>query len=202
MPAGAGHGKRARLRKVSQPDRTRHIRSPCVQVPVCKLRLVTELQNHSLAFRTPRMKGPSMEYLIGTSLALAVSLYGAISGLDRDRAFYPIVTVVVASYYELFAVMGGSSQALGLETAVFLAFAAVAVAGFKFNLWLIAAALIGHGIFDLAHPHFIANPGVPSWWPMFCLSYDVSAGLYLAWLLGHSTIHASPRSVRSPGLPA
>jgi hypothetical protein len=29
----------------------------------------------------------------------------------------------------------------------------------------------------------ISNPGVPGWWPMFCLAYDVTAGVYLGWLL-------------------
>jgi hypothetical protein len=46
------------------------------------------------------------------------------SGLDRDRAFYPTVAMVVASYYCLFAVIGASPRALVLESlvaAVFLA---------------------------------------------------------------------------------
>jgi hypothetical protein len=29
----------------------------------------------------------------------------------------------------------------------------------------------------------ITNPGVPEWWPMFCLSYDAAAGAFLAYLL-------------------
>jgi hypothetical protein len=37
------------------------------------------------------------------------------TGLDRDRAWYPAVTLVIASYYALFAVMGASTQALVLE---------------------------------------------------------------------------------------
>ena len=39
-------------------------------------------------------------------------------GLDRDRAFYPVVTIVIASYYALFAVMGASTHALILESLV------------------------------------------------------------------------------------
>jgi hypothetical protein len=30
---------------------------------------------------------------------------------------------------------------------------------------------------------FIQNPGVPVWWPGFCLSFDVLAGGFLAMLL-------------------
>jgi len=29
----------------------------------------------------------------------------------------------------------------------------------------------------------LSNPGVPGWWPAFCLAYDVTAAAYLAWLL-------------------
>ena len=45
------------------------------------------------------------------------------------------------------------------------------------------AALAGHGVFDFFHHGFIQNPGVPMWWPGFCLSFDVLAGGFLAILL-------------------
>ena len=64
-----------------------------------------------------------------------------------------------------------------------VAFLALAVIGFKKSLWLTAAALAGHGIFDFFHHLFIHNPGVPVWWPGFCLSFDVLAGGFLAMLL-------------------
>jgi len=124
-----------------------------------------------------------MEILIGVVLALSVSLFASIVGLDRDRAFYPTVTIVVASYYGLFAVMGGSRDALMVECVVIAGFVLVAVLGFRINQWLLVAALSGHGVFDLLHGHVIANPGVPAWWPMFCSTYDITAAGYLAWLL-------------------
>jgi len=49
--------------------------------------------------------------------------------LDRDRAFYPTVTIVIASYYALFAVMGASTNALVLESMAGAIFLAVAVSG-------------------------------------------------------------------------
>ena len=124
-----------------------------------------------------------MALVIGALLAFAVGLFATGVGLDRDRAFYPVVTIVVASYYALFAVMGGSTHALVLELLVGAVFLAVAASGFRSSLWLVAAALAAHGIFDLSHGALISNPGVPRWWPGFCLSYDVTAAAYLAWLL-------------------
>lgn len=124
-----------------------------------------------------------MAYLIGALLALAVGGLATVVGLDRDRAFYPTIMVVIASYYALFAVMGGSTHALLVETAVATVFLAVTLVGFKHSLWLVVGALASHGIFDVFHGRLIANPGVPAWWPAFCLAYDGGAAAYLASLL-------------------
>ena len=121
-----------------------------------------------------------MPYVIGARLSLAVCLSATLAGLDRDRAFYPTLTIVIASYYALFAVMAGATRALSIEAVVILFFLFVSVLGFKLNLWVVVGALCGHGVFDLAHAHLITNPGVPMWWPRFCLTYDVAAGAYLA----------------------
>ncbi len=53
-----------------------------------------------------------MALVIGALLAFAVGLFATGLGLDRDRAFYPVVTIVIASYYALFAVMGDSTHDL------------------------------------------------------------------------------------------
>ena len=104
-----------------------------------------------------------MEYLIGLILSLAVAGSATIIGFDRERAFYPTVLIVIASYYVLFALMGASGRALVFELIVASGFFLVAVIGFKRNLWLVVAALVGHGVFDFVHHLFIENPGVPHW---------------------------------------
>ena len=124
-----------------------------------------------------------MEYLIGVVLAAVVCAFAMLAGFDRERVFYPTVLIVIATYYILFAVMGSSTPALAMESLVAGAFLMVAVAGFKKNLWLVVGALAGHGVFDFFHHTFIQNPGVPVWWPGFCLSFDVLAGIFLAVLL-------------------
>lgn len=131
-----------------------------------------------------------MAFLIGAVLAFSVGLSMTFIGLDRDRAFYPTVMIVIASYYALFAVMGASTQVLVIESMAIVAFIGASIAGFKRSLWIVVAALAAHGVFDLVHGHLIDNPGVPVWWPMFCLAYDVVAAAYLAWLLLRSRVHA------------
>ena len=134
-----------------------------------------------------------MAYLVGALLAVGVGVLATQVRLDRDRAFYPTVLVVVASFYALFAVMGGSSRALLVETAAGAVFLAAAVVGFKRTLWLVAAGLAAHGIFDAFHGRIIANPGVPVWWAAFCGTYDVVAAGYLSYLLLHRITPVHPR---------
>lgn len=132
-----------------------------------------------------------MALLVGVLLALAVGAFATILGLDRDRAFYPTVTIVIAALYALFAVVGGSNEALLAESIAGAAFLVTAALGFTFSLWLVVAALAAHGVFDLTHGTLISNPGVPTWWPEFCLTYDITAAAYLAWLLRSGRVRAA-----------
>jgi hypothetical protein len=122
-----------------------------------------------------------MEYLVAVILGLVVAGFAAMSGFDRDRASYPTVLIVVASYYPLFAVMGASRPSLETEIAVGLVFSVFAVLGFKKTMWLAAAGIAGHGFCDFfVHPALVANPGMPVWWPGFCGTIDIVLGGWLA----------------------
>ena len=132
-----------------------------------------------------------MEYVIGAILAVAVAGFATATGLDRERGFYPPLLIVIASYYVLFAVMGASRRTLLIEIIVASGFLLFAVLGFRKNLWFAAAAIIGHGPFDFVHHLLIENPGVPRWWPGFCLAFDVIFGLWLAMRLKGKTLPAS-----------
>jgi len=121
-----------------------------------------------------------MEYLIGLILAVATVCLSTGVGLARERSFYPTVLIVIGSYYVLFAAMVASRRTIVVESVVAGIFLLFAVFGFKRNLWFVVAALIGHGMFDFVHHFFIDNPGVPHWWPGFCLAFDALLGLFLA----------------------
>lgn len=132
-----------------------------------------------------------MEYLIGIILAIAVCLFALLTGFDRDRAFYSTIVIVVAHYYILFATMGANARVLVSESLAATAFIILAVIGFKVSLWITAAALAGHGVFDFFHHLIIQNPGVPTWWPAFCMTFDVLAGALLAVLIMRRTPSAA-----------
>ncbi len=124
-----------------------------------------------------------LPYVAGVVLSIGVALFARQVGFDRDRAFYPTVLIVIASYYVLFAVMSGSVETVLLESIMMTLFAVAAVAGFKGSAWIVVAALAGHGVQDAVHGHIVANAGVPAWWPAWCLAYDVGAAGALAWIL-------------------
>ena len=135
-----------------------------------------------------------MAYLVGAGLALVVGAFANLTGLDRDRAFYATVLIVVASYYILFAAMAGSAATLAAESVAMAVFAGLAVVGFRTHMGWVAAGLAAHGLFDFLRVDLIANPGVPAWWPNFCLAYDVVAAAWLAWLLVGRSGKPSPSS--------
>ena len=133
-----------------------------------------------------------MEYAIGAALAGAVGIFAGLVGFDKERSFYPVVLVVIANLYILFAAHAASLDALLAEVLPMLLFTAAAAIGFRRNLWIVAAGLALHGVFDFIHHDIITNPGVPAWWPAFCLAYDVIAAGYLAFLLAGSKLSVRP----------
>lgn len=121
-----------------------------------------------------------MAILVGVALGVFVWLFGRLVGLDRDRAYYATILAVVALYYALFAVMGGSVNALLLEAIAIIAFFVLTALGFKRSQWFVVAGLLGHGVYDCFHGLLISNPGMPAWWPYFCASIDITMGAFLA----------------------
>src|SRR5881394_1296865 len=108
-----------------------------------------------------------MPYVIGIVLSMGVAVFARCVGFDRDRAFYPTVLMVIASYYVLFAAMSDSLQTVALESVVMTVFVIAAVAGFKSSAWIVVTGLAGHGVLDALHGSVVKNSGVPAWWPAF-----------------------------------
>lgn len=119
--------------------------------------------------------------IAGVLLAVAIAVLARVMRFEQDRSFYPTILIIIASYYILFAILGGSEHALLWELVIALAFSAIAIFGsLRFPL-LVGAGIAAHGLFDLVHHVIIQNPGVPSWWPTFCASVDLLLG---AWVMG------------------
>ena len=124
-----------------------------------------------------------MEYIVGIILALLFCGAAAWLGMDRERVFCPAVVMAVASYYLAFAVVDGRSEVMLSELAIAAVFIVAAVAGFKRSPWIAVVALGGHGVMDAFHHHVVHNAGVPQVWPGFCMSFDVTAAAFVAWVM-------------------
>ena len=117
--------------------------------------------------------------VVGVLLGIGIAALGKFTRFDQDRSFYFTILVVIASYYVLFAVMGGSGQALIWELVVAAVFSTVAIVGALFFPTLVGMGIVAHGLFDFVHDGIVENQGVPTWWPGFCGSIDVVLGLWV-----------------------
>lgn len=142
-----------------------------------------------------------MAILIGALMAAGLGAFAAMTGLDRSRAFYPTALMAIASYYVLFAVLGGAWAALPVELLQFAVFGLAAVIGFRKDLRVAAVALIAHGALDLVHPGLVRNPGVPAWWPPFCLGFDLVFAIVLALVIQARSGRANGGEARASGHP-
>lgn len=138
-----------------------------------------------------------LPYVVGIALSIGVAGFARRVGFDRDRAFYPTVLIVIASYYVLFAAMIGSVETALLESIVMTLFVIAAVVGFKGSAWIIVGALAAHGVQDAGHAYIVANAGVPAWWPAWCLAYDVGAAGALACFLIRGDLPPTAASIFS-----
>lgn len=128
--------------------------------------------------------------IVGVLLAIGVAALGKFTRFDEDRSFYSTVLIIIASYYVLFAVLGGSGHALVWELLIAVAFSTVAIIGALFLPMLVGAGIIAHGLFDFfVHDVLIENSGMPAWWPTFCGSIDVLLGLWVVILTRSAESH-------------
>ena len=134
-----------------------------------------------------------MPVVVGVLLAVGVAALGKFTRFDEDRSFYSTVLVIIASYYVLFAVVGGSGHALVWELVVAVGFSTVAIIGALYLPMLVGIGITAHGLFDLVHHVLIENSGVPTWWPWFCGSIDVALGLWVVTTHGEAARCSPPR---------
>jgi uncharacterized membrane protein HdeD (DUF308 family) len=135
-----------------------------------------------------------MPLVVGVLLAVATAALAKFTRFEEERSFYSTVLVIIASYYVLFAVLGGSSHALAWELVVAIVFSTVGIFGAFFFPTLVGIAIMAHGLFDLVHDLLIENSGVPSWWPAFCGIFDIVLGLWVIGLHGSRPPYSMKRN--------
>lgn len=114
--------------------------------------------------------------LTGVGLGGVTVALMAIGGVMNQRGTWATAMVAIASFYVVFAIQSGETQEIVVHAGLAAGFVALAIIRARSSSWILAAALLGHGIFDVFASSVIGNPA-PGWWGPFCLGVDV----VLAW---------------------
>ncbi|MGB5820320.1 MAG: hypothetical protein WBG90_12610 [Saonia sp.] len=125
-----------------------------------------------------------MDLIFGTLLGALTILATKFMGFDRDRSFYPLLLIVIALYYVLFAFQSNAKDEILFEVFIAIVFCALAVWGHHKGLKIVAFGLVLHGIYDLFQGDILFSTTPPQWWPLFCLGFDLTLGI---WLFGASS---------------
>lgn len=126
-------------------------------------------------------------YLIGIVLAVVTVATGALLRLEK-RTFYSTIAIVVATYYVLFAVVAGTTHTLALDALIAMVFIVLVIIGARYDVRLVALALVLHALLDVFHGDLVPGSGVPAWWPAFCLAYDLTAAALLYVMLRRKNV--------------
>jgi len=106
----------------------------------------------------------------------------AVGGVLRQRGTWATTMVAIASFYVVFAIQTGDMTEIIIHAGLVAGFVTLAVIGAWKWSWILAVALLGHGIFDISVGLVVSNPA-PNWWGPFCLGMDAVLALALAAML-------------------
>ena len=117
-----------------------------------------------------------IELLVGLVVGIGIIVLGKSCGFENDRGFYPILLIVIALYYVLFAFQRMVWVEIATETLVAVLFSMLALGGHQRKFMLVGLGLILHGMYDIFHQHLPLTTEAPQWWPLFCFGVDVVLG--------------------------
>ena len=121
--------------------------------------------------------------LAGILVALVTILGIKFSGTENKPWAYPLTLSLYPMIYFGFSIYAGDTGVLTKEIVFAIPFFVIcilsAVKNLKFSGALLGLRYVGHGVYDGIHESIFHNPGMPSWWPVFCGVIDVVVGLYI-----------------------
>ncbi|HUQ33023.1 MAG TPA: DUF6010 family protein [Pyrinomonadaceae bacterium] len=123
----------------------------------------------------------AIQLVIGALVAvLFILLVRSLFAGTRALNVYALSLVITALIYVAFALRGGAGNSqLWLELAGVALFTSCAVQGRKVPLFLVAG-WAGHSLWDLILHKLMDGRGVPYWYPLACLGFDMVVAAYIA----------------------
>jgi Family of unknown function (DUF6010) len=119
--------------------------------------------------------------VIGGLVSGAVTALLAWSPLIPDHlAFHSVALAVIAAIYVGFAFSDGRIAFILIELLVGTGFVVLALLGLWMAPAFVAAGLVLHAFWDLAHRPRLVATKLPAWYPPFCAAFDfVVAGAFV-----------------------
>lgn len=123
----------------------------------------------------------SLEILVGVIAVLGIIILS--KRLRSEHWAYALSLIILPLPYLVFALWASQSNVITLEFFYGLPFFAVGLLcllfGFRGSAWLVAIMWLIHAPYDVYHSSLFVNDGVPGWYPLVCLGFDIAMGLYL-----------------------
>lgn len=125
--------------------------------------------------------------LAGILVALVTILGIKFRGTENKPWTYPLILSSFPMFYFAFSIYAGDMDVLTREIVfaipIFVICILSAVKNLRFSGVLLGLGYLGHGVYDGLHESIFHNPGMPSWWPVFCGVIDVLVGIYILYFV-------------------
>ena len=120
---------------------------------------------------------------IGVGLLLGIDsiLISLLFNDQQQLEIWAILLVVIASIYIGFGINDGRRKEMVTEVIIGILFIAVAFLGLWVSIWFLVGGYFLHGIWDIVHRPTMVSTKVQKWYPPFCMVYDWTVGIWLAW---------------------
>ena len=122
------------------------------------------------------------ELVVGAALGVAVLLVFRFARIHRERGSYAVLLAAITLPYVMFAIESHETDALH-QTAISVAFIAIAVLGARYNLWLVVFGFAAHAVYDAVMHHTSLMVATPGWYGPVCLGFDLVLAMGLAGFL-------------------
>jgi len=122
-----------------------------------------------------------IEGMAGLLVAVAMIVSARLKPISHW--LFSVTLILLPVIYIAFGLFTGDSSIILGEILVGVPFIVVGFLclrlGFVASGYLLASLWLIHGGYDLYHDFLFINPGVPSWYPVFCAVVDMVVGSYL-----------------------
>lgn len=118
------------------------------------------------------------ELVVGAGLGVATLLMFRFVDIHRERGTYAVLLAAVAVPYVMMAVETHEPDFLR-HALIGLGFAAIGLAGARWNLWLVVFGFVAHAAFCAALHYIPLHASTPGWYGPVCVGYCLvlAAGL-------------------------